>query len=68
MVASHLVIGDEMEIFVTNVSPFCDELDVVMEMNSICDDRFWSWMIHRFRHNLLFVRHPNGAVNSVCFQ
>jgi hypothetical protein len=68
MVASHLVIGDEMEIFVIDVSPFCGEFDVVMEMNSICDDRFWSSMIHRFRHNLPFVRHPNGAVNGVCFQ
>jgi hypothetical protein len=66
MVASHLV-NDEMEIFVTDVSPLCDELDVVMEMNSICDDRFWSWMIDHFCHNLSFVRHPNGVVNDICF-
>jgi hypothetical protein len=44
MVMSHLVIGDEMVIFFTDVSPLCDELDVIMEMNTICDYRFWSWI------------------------
>jgi hypothetical protein len=34
MVPSHLVISDEMVIFVTYVSPFSDELDVVMELDS----------------------------------
>jgi hypothetical protein len=50
VVASHLVIGDEMEIFITDLSPFYDEIDVVMEMNSICDDRFWSSMILSVRN------------------
>jgi hypothetical protein len=42
MVASHLVIGEEMVIFFTDVSPFCDVLCDVMELNSIYDDCCWS--------------------------
>jgi hypothetical protein len=67
MVASHLIIGDEMVIFITDVSPFCDELNVVMELDSICDDRFWSWMINHFRHNPPSIRRPDGTVNDICF-
>jgi hypothetical protein len=66
MVASHLVIGDEMVISVTDVSPFCDDLCDVMELNSICDERCWSWMEPHFCHNLPSIMVANGAVNGVC--
>jgi hypothetical protein len=65
MVASHLFIGDEMCILVTDVSPICDELCVVMEMNSIYDERCWSWMKPRFGHNFPSAWLPDGAVNAV---
>jgi hypothetical protein len=44
MVASHLFIGEEIGFSVIDVSPICDEFCVVMEMNSIYDERCWSWI------------------------
>jgi hypothetical protein len=44
MVASHLFIGDEIGFSIIDVSPICDEFCVVMEMNSIYDERCWSWI------------------------
>jgi hypothetical protein len=41
-VASHFSICDKMKIFDTNVSLLRDDLHVVVEVVSICDDRFWS--------------------------
>ena len=49
---SHLIYCDDSDIFVTDVSTFCDEMSVVTEANSIYDDWFWSLMNHHFRHNL----------------
>jgi hypothetical protein len=66
MLASHLVIGDKMVIFITDVSPFCDELCDVMELNSIHDECCWSWMKPRFRHNLPSAMGANGVVTGVC--
>jgi hypothetical protein len=66
MVVSHLVIGDEMVIFVTDVSPFCDDLCDVMELNSIYDECCWSWMKPHFRHNLSSIVCANSVVNDVC--
>jgi hypothetical protein len=40
MVASHLVIGDEMVSFVTDVTPFFDDLCDVMELNPFYDECF----------------------------
>jgi hypothetical protein len=40
--ASHLCICDEMSFFVTDVSLIRDEIVVIMEMNSIYDERRWS--------------------------
>jgi hypothetical protein len=39
-----LCICDEMSFFVTDVSLICDEIAVFMEMNSIYDERRWSWI------------------------
>jgi hypothetical protein len=66
MVASHLVIGDEMIIFITGVTPFCDDLCDVMELNPLCDECFWSLMEAHFHHNLPPVMVANGTVNGVC--
>jgi hypothetical protein len=44
MVASHLCICDEISFFVIDVSLIRDEIVVVMEMNSIYDERRWSWI------------------------
>jgi hypothetical protein len=40
MVASHLIIGDVMVIFITDVTPFCDDLCDIMELNPFCDEFF----------------------------
>jgi hypothetical protein len=66
MVASHLVISEEMVIFVTDVSPFCDDLCDIMELNSIYDDCCWSWMEPHFRHNLPSIMGANDTVNDIC--
>jgi hypothetical protein len=66
MVTSHLVIGDEMVIFVTDVTPFCDDLCDIMELNPFCDEFFWSLMEAHFPHNLSSVMVANGSVNGVC--
>jgi hypothetical protein len=42
MVASHLIIGDEISFFVIVVSPICDEFFVVMNLNSFYDECLWS--------------------------
>jgi hypothetical protein len=44
MVASHLFIGDEIGFSVTDASLIREEIVVVMEMNSIYDQRRWSWI------------------------
>jgi hypothetical protein len=48
--ASHLCICDEMSFFVTDVVLICDEKIVVMDLNSIYDERCASWIQLRFRH------------------
>jgi hypothetical protein len=55
-----------MVLFVTYVSPLCDDWHDIMKVNSICDNRFWSGMIHHFRHNLPSVRRLDGTINGVC--
>jgi hypothetical protein len=42
--ASHLCICDEMSFFVTDVYLIPNEIVVIMEMNSIYDERHWSWI------------------------
>ena len=41
-VASHLLCCDGLPIFVIDVYTFCDEIRVVMEVNSFYDDQLWS--------------------------
>jgi hypothetical protein len=41
-VASHLLCCDGLPIFVIGVYTFCDEIRVVMEVNSFYDDQVWS--------------------------
>jgi hypothetical protein len=42
--ASHLCICEEMSFFVMDVSLIRDQIVGVMEMNSIYDERHWSWI------------------------
>jgi hypothetical protein len=48
--ASHLCIFDEMSFLVTNVVLIYDEKIVVMDLNSIYDERCSSWIHLCFRH------------------
>jgi hypothetical protein len=50
-VTSHLLCFDGLPIFVIDVYPFCDEIRVVMEVNSIYDNQVWLWRKAQFRHN-----------------
>jgi hypothetical protein len=42
MVVSHLFISDEIGFSIIDVSPICDKICVVMDLNSFYDKRFWS--------------------------
>jgi hypothetical protein len=66
MVASHLVIGEKMVIFITDVTPLYDDLLDVMKLNQFYEECFWSWMEPHFRHNLPSVVVANGTINGVC--
>jgi hypothetical protein len=48
---SHLLCCDGLSIFVIDVYPLCDEIRIVMEVNSFYDDQVWSWMKALLCHN-----------------
>jgi hypothetical protein len=56
MVASHLFIGDEIGFFVIDVSPTCDEVCVVMDLNSFYDKFF----DHRLYHVFVIISRLSG--------
>jgi hypothetical protein len=56
---------DQLDIFVTDGTSFRDEINIVMLLNSIDDDWFWSRMKAGFGHNSLSVGRPNAIANGV---
>jgi hypothetical protein len=65
MVASHLIIGDEIGFFVIDVSPICDRFCVVMDLNSFYEECLWSQIIPSFRHNFTSAWLTDVVVNAV---